>query len=178
MTRAEKDAVEKFAIFDIRSVNSKVTEVFYGMEWSNATWVRVEEIEPQDRFERLLDAFERKMQQKQKLVARVSPARTPSHLVAAMTLNSTAKKRRPVSTGSDSESSISSSPIRHETPLKKIRTLREATALHSDYSGSEDESSLVYPNQEEHEGEGEESEQPEATPTAPVKPSQSRCIIM
>ena len=164
LTRAESGAVEKFAIFDIRSVNAKVTEVFYGPDWSQASWVRVEEIEPKERFERLLSDFERKMMQKQKLVARVSPARTPSHLIASMTLASTAKKRRPAS-GSDSDSSsINSSPIRHETPLKKTRTLKEAVSMHSDYSESEeDEASLVYP---------EESQEPAK------KPNQSRCIIM
>jgi len=176
LTRAESSAtekVEKSAIFDIRSVNAKVTEVFYGTEWSKAAWIRVEEVEPKEHFEHLLADFERKMQQKQKLVARVSPARTPSHLIASMTLASTAKKRRPGS-ASDSESSMNSSPIRHETPLKKTRTFKEAVALHSDYSESEDEaeSSLVYP---------ETAEEPEtvesSVPTA-SKPKQSRCIVM
>ncbi len=170
MTRAESGSlVDNFAIFDIRSVNTKVTEVFYGVDWSSAKWIRVEEIEPRELFESLLGDFERKMMQKQKLVARVSPARTPSHLIASMTLASTAKKRRPVS-GSDSDSSsLNSSPIRHETPLKKSKTLmKEAIALHSDYSGSEeDEVSLVYPEPAE-----------EEAVIVEKKLSQSRCIIM
>jgi hypothetical protein len=110
------------------------------------------------------------MAQKQKLVARVSPARTPSHLIASMTLASTAKKRRPISGSESDSSSLNSSPIRHETPLKKTRTLKEAVALHSDFSESEEEeqASLIYPE------EGEE----ETEAAAPKKPNQSRCIIM
>lgn len=169
---ATESPAQKMSIFDIRSVNAEVTQVFYGADWSTATWISVDSIEPESRRERLLADFDRRMQQKQKIVARVSPARTPSHLIASMTLASTAKKRR-TGLNSDSDSSPTTkkataagkqSPMM-ETPLKKTRTfVREAMVLHSDASASEGEE-LVYPQEEAVEA-----------PPAPVK--QTRCIIM
>lgn len=168
---ATESPAQRMAIFDIRSIDAQVTQVFLGADWSTATWVSVDSIEPESRRERLLADFDRRMQQKQKIVARVSPARTPSHLIASLTLASTAKKRR-TGLNSDSDSSPTTtakaaskqSPM--ETPLKKTRTFaREAMVLHSDAS-EEEAQELVYPKEDA----------VEAPIAAPVK--QTRCIIM
>lgn len=113
MIKTNSDGNE--TIFDIRTVNEKVTEVFIGPDWSRAQWISSESVKPVSRFEALLSDFEAKIAAKQKMISRISPARTPSRFISNLAINS-ATKRRNVTPG---ESSASETEI--GTPLKKTR---------------------------------------------------------
>lgn len=102
-------------IFDIRTVNEKVTEVFLGPDWSRAQWIASESVQPESRFETLLTDFEKRIAAKQKMISRISPARTPYRFISNLTINSAAKRRN-VTPG---ESSANETEI--GTPLKKTK---------------------------------------------------------
>lgn len=111
------------AIFDIRTVNEKVTEVFIGADWSRAQWTASETIKPIERFEGLLADFEKKIAAKQKMISRISPARTPSRFISSLSLNTnntSAVKRRNHAAVSGSESSHDENDL-IGTPLKKMK---------------------------------------------------------
>lgn len=101
-------------IFDIRTVNEKVTEVFIGPDWSRAQWLSSELVEPPARLQELLADFEKKIAAKQKMISRISPARTPSRFLSSLAINSAVKRRQ-------NESDASSQDEMIGTPLKKIR---------------------------------------------------------
>jgi len=77
---------EPECIFDIRTVNEKVTEVFIGPNWTTSRWVSSDSIEPEARRLQLIAEFEEKIAAKQKLVSRISPAKTPSRLMSSLQL--------------------------------------------------------------------------------------------
>ena len=98
-------------IFDIRTINEKVTEVFIGPDWPRAQWMSSENV---DRFETLLSDFEKKIAVKQKLISRISPARTPSRYMSSLTINSAVKRTKNNSGESSQDENIG-------TPLKKTK---------------------------------------------------------
>lgn len=105
-------------IFDIRTINEKVTEVFIGTNWSSAQWTSSENVQPLSRFEILLADFEKKISAKQRLISRISPARTPSRFISSLAINggNSAVKRRPGSEEfSEDENTM-------KTPLKKTKS--------------------------------------------------------
>lgn len=140
----EDDAAAHDCILDIRTVDAHVTEVFLGPDWSRAHWLPATAIVPETRRAELLAAFEARMAAKQRLVSRISPAKTPSRLLSSLQLGTptgappSARKRghgpagSPLSAraASDSErdcENIRPSPSRLnlplETPLKRSKVL-------------------------------------------------------
>lgn len=175
-------AIINNTIFDIRSVNEKVTQVFIGPDWSRAQWIESDKVE---HFETLLADFEKKIAAKQKMINRISPARTPSRYISSLAINS-AVKRSKNNNGESSQSENETS-----TPLKKTKQQQQAESLtgsplsirsnksgrsikstgsskkqeelllvHSDSDNVHDDE-IVYPDEE-----------------AEPKPQKSRCIIM
>lgn len=166
-------------IFDIRSLNEKVTEVFIGSDWSSAQWMPSGSV---PNFEALLSEFETKIAAKQRMINRVSPARTPSRFISSLSINS-AVKRTNASPQDENEGTplkkfkqqqqLSSSPlsVKSVTSLKSVRSNRsnkstksntqDGVLVHSDIETD----SVVYPNED-----GE--------PTSDPKSMMSRCIIM
>ena len=178
------NATESETIFDIRTVNEKVTEVFIGPDWSRAQWISSESVQPTSRFESLLSDFEKKISAKQKMISRISPARTPSRFISNLAINSAAKRRN-VTPG---ESSASENEI--GTPLKKTKptlasesltnsplSVRSTKSTKSNksaksnkeilmvHSEAEEENNVVYPNED-------------VEPNNEQKSMMSRCIIM
>jgi hypothetical protein len=166
-----------------------VTEVFIGPDWSRAHWVSSESVKPESRFESLLSDFEKKIAAKQKMISRISPARTPSRYISNLAINS-AVKRRNVTPGESSASeneigtplkktkqqlnneSLTSSPlsVRSVKSNKSSRSVKSNTQqvlmVHSDVEAEEaDGEGVVYP--------GEDGE-----PNNEQKSMMSRCIIM
>lgn len=193
-------------IFDIRTANSLVTEVFIGPDWSRSEWKKSETILPVERFEVLLSEFEKKIKAKQLLISRISPSRvgvntstplcTPSRFISNLNLNSTVGKRRRKSTGvssdnsenEDSNNQTSSSPLTGKshvgnTPLKRVHVMEtskskssEAILLHSETEEGDVEE-VVYPNEDDEEINEVDIEAKE--PTQQTQASmKSRCIIM
>lgn len=168
---------EKVSIFDIRSVNEKVTEVFIGPDWSRAQWTHSEGVEG---LEGLLEEFESKIAAKQKMISRISPARTPSRFLSNLALNNNASSVKRGRNNHQNDDSSSSQDEFIGTPLKKskgfeksltssplsisarsTKSQQDALMVHSDA----EEAMLVYPNEEEE----------------PVEEKRSlinRCIIM
>lgn len=176
------------SIYDIRSVNEKVTEVFIGADWSSAQWQSVDTV---PNFEILMAAFEEKIASKQKLISRVSPARTPSRFISSLAINSAVKRTKNAGESSQDEadgtplkktktrtpqgsspSSIKNSATLTSSPLS-IRSVKSAKSAKSSKSNtkeavllhSENEEDVVYPDEE-----GE--------PTPEPKSVMGRCIIM
>ena len=166
-------------IFDIRTVNEKVTEVFIGHDWSRAQWLSSESVKPESRLETLLSDFEKKIAVKQKLIARISPARTPSRYISNLALNS-AVKRRNVTPGESSASendigtplkktkqvnteSLTSSPlsVRSTKSAKSSKSVKSNTQqvlmVHSDVEGEDGEVGVVYPGED-----GEPNDEPKS----------------
>lgn len=177
-------------IFDIRTVNEKVTEVFIGPDWSRAQWISSESVKPESHFETLLSDFEKKIAAKQKMISRISPARTPSRFISNLAINS-AVKRRNVTPGESSASenefgtplkktkqqlttlnneSLTSSPlsVRSTKSNKSSRSekssAQQVLMVHSDIEAEEAED-VVYPSEEDE-------------PNNEQKSMMSRCIIM
>lgn len=170
-------------IFDIRTVNEKVTEVFIGPDWSRAQWVSSESVEPESRLETLLSDFEKKIAAKQKMISRISPARTPSRYISNLTINS-AVKRRNVTPG---ESSASENEI--GTPLKKTKRNESLTSSPLSVRSTKSSKSLKSNTQqvlmvhsdaevEDVEGEGVVYPAEDGEPNNEQKSMMSRCIIM
>jgi len=107
-------------IFDIRTVDEKVTEVFIGPDWSRAHWLASELVEPPARLQELLADFEKKIAAKQKMISRISPSRTPSRFLSSLALNS-AVKRRNAGAGDSEASSQDENEQNIGTPLKKSK---------------------------------------------------------
>ena len=145
---------EKISIFDIRSVNEKVTEVFIGPDWSRAKWTSPDAVEG---LEGLLEEFEAKIAAKQKMISRISPARTPSRFLSNLALNSsTVKRGRKDQTDESSQDEFISTPLKKSKGLEKsltssplsisaksTKSQQDALMVHSDV-----EEELVYPNEE------------------------------
>ena len=165
-------------IFDIRSVNEKVNEVFIGYDWSSAQWMSPENIA---NFEVLLADFEKKIAAKQKMINRISPARTPSRFISSLAINSAVKRTK------NSEESPSQDDENEGTPLKKTKhqtqssplssrsvksnkstkstnlNTQEGILIHSDIEN--DSEGIVYPHED-----GEPTPEPQSM--------MGRCIIM
>lgn len=108
-------------IFDIRTVNEKVTEVFIGPDWSRAQWIESDKVE---NFETLLADFEKKIAAKQKLINRISPARTPSRYISSLAINSAVKRTK-------NNNGESSNDENDGTPLKKTKQQQVGESLAS-----------------------------------------------
>lgn len=113
-------------IFDIRTVDEKVTEVFIGVDWSRAHWLASELVEPAARLQELLADFEKKIAAKQKLISRISPARTPSRFLSSLALNSAVKRRN---AGDSDASSQDENDQMIGTPLKKSKGVHNNDVL-------------------------------------------------
>lgn len=122
ISNSSSSAVDSEAIFDIRTANDKVTEVFIGADWSRAQWTSSEDVKPAERLESLVADFEKKIAAKQKMISRISPARTPSRFISSLSLNNanSSVKRRTTTGASGSESSHDESDF-VGTPLKKMK---------------------------------------------------------
>ena len=109
-------------IFDIRTVNEKVTEVFIGPDWSRSKWIQSENIKPKEHFDELLSDFEKKISAKQKMISKISPSRTPSRFISNLAINSAVKRRNSgLNTNSNSSASEDENAELNSTPLKKMK---------------------------------------------------------
>lgn len=175
------EAQANVTIFDIRSVNEKVTEVFIGSDWSCAQWMSSSDV---PNFEALLSDFENKIAAKQRMINRISPARTPSRFISSLSINSAVKRTKASPSSQDENEGTplkkfkqqgqSSSPlsIKSVKSAKSVRSSKSTTKsvrsntkdgilVHSDIEAD----SVVYPSED-----GE--------PTSEPKSMMNRCVIM
>lgn len=180
-------------IFDIRTVNEKVTEVFIGPDWSKAQWLAPESIEPQSRFQELLADFEKKISAKQTMISRISPARTPSRLLSNLTLNSAVKRRKAGDSGASSqdENEFIGTPLKKSkglglnndvltaSPLsvrsnKSAKSSKSSKSAKSSKSNSKHDTLLVHSDCEDNVVFPNESEEPASDNKSLI----NRCLIM
>lgn len=201
-TSASVNGAEE-TVFDIRTANAQVTEVFIGHDWSRAQWMAAEAIQPETRRNALLGDFERRIANKHKLISRISPARTPSRFISALalgdgeaTLTSTGKKRRTrvALSEPDEDEQENDDPAAINTPLKKSKTagtrlapassprtsIRSSPSVVSSKSGRGEkvaEAMLVHSDYSSDEGDVVYPAESAAEPARPASLA-SRCIIM